>query len=825
MISEAQESVSSHHQLHGEVDRVPGSLRDERFIQDCEGESRTMTRRVRRRVDRSVAEAHQGAAEVPQAAGAGEPPVPRTLSSRTDSVQSQPRVACEDAQSSREPGGAELLGTQVPESQCLGALGQPDWTLLPESALGRVFSFLDVWQLAKVSCVCSTWRSTAASPALWKTSDLRAHVVPMRSMKGMSTRFGPLMQSLLIRGHSAVAAAFLRANDLRSLYLDVSLNLSDSTLGMLVARLGSNLQSLSLVDCSRLCSSSLETVAVCCPALRELYVSGMEQVERAALQALSSHCPRLRSLSIVDCADLDEKGLSSLKQVQYLSLAGSKLNFSAGAFHLWRLPLLRGLDVSRTDISVEEVNLLLSYNSLRVLCTLGCPSLEQRLGRITFPPEPRLLLHRQANIKLGLLALALACRDTTPLSSSLFVKWSDKAAFLASFEAADASRSAQGAAKDSPGSASAPASGPSASQAQGQTLAHQEAAAQEGVAGGEPVLPANAGAPFQAGDAPLLGGGAFVQGGEARNQEASTPLRLAAIQALMSDVSDGLMNPNARAIAEALQALQAAGALSPRAGAGASAFSSASMGAAARPTLAPFVGAQHQQGPLGASGPDAPWFKLLVQELKVIPPSIAAASLAATSAEPSATSAGAAASAGASSMGYPASSPAAELFEWSEGVLVRALRALVEMRDAQWDEFWATQGVPLVVLLLQSSQPMVREQAALAAGELAVVELDGAHEEDAAAPGAQGELRAQQRRAAAIMGGPGLRCLIRMAASDEAQGCVTEAARVRTAPLPRTPACSSVRHIVLYCIVSCILDFPLTRSDLDLPARKPRLIH
>lgn len=161
---------------------------------------------------------------------------------------------------------------------------------------------------------------------------------------------------------------------------DYSGKITDATIAMIAAR-HEMLESLQLGPdfFERLSSDAIRAVALCCPRLRRLRLSGVREIDSDAINALAKNCPNLIDIGFMDCLKIDETALGNVASLTFLSVAGTS-NLKWGLVsHLWsKLPNLVGLDVSRTDIGPTAVSrMLLSCHSLRVLCALNCPHLEE----------------------------------------------------------------------------------------------------------------------------------------------------------------------------------------------------------------------------------------------------------------------------------------------------------------------------------------------------------------------------------------------------------------------------------------------------------------
>jgi hypothetical protein len=216
------------------------------------------------------------------------------------------------------------------------------------------------------------------------------------------------LQTLKFRGGAfARSIPQLQAKNLQSLSGDCCSQLSDATLSMLVAR-HENLESLQLgSDCERLTSESLKVVALCCPKLRRLSVSGMREIDGDSIRQLSQHCPSLNELGFLESSNIDERAFGGCSSLRFLSVAGCRCVTWISAAVCWsKLPNLIGLDVSRTEITPSALTHLLAAPKLKALVALQCPLLEDD---DTFKPSKSskpVLLTRFTDLNRGLDSLS-----------------------------------------------------------------------------------------------------------------------------------------------------------------------------------------------------------------------------------------------------------------------------------------------------------------------------------------------------------------------------------------------------------------------------------
>ncbi|KAJ9556557.1 LOW QUALITY PROTEIN: hypothetical protein OSB04_011171 [Centaurea solstitialis] len=253
--------------------------------------------------------------------------------------------------------------------------GVVDWTRLPDDTVLQLFTHLNYRDRANLSSTCKSWRSLGASPCLWQSLDLRAHKCdwgitdsfPMRQPPKASVSWGRQCDSLIN----------LRAKNLKELSGDYCRKLTDSTLAVIVARhkllRASNSGPISVND------DAIVAIAFCCPNLRKLRLSGIRDVNGEAINALAKHCPNLTEIGFIDCLSIDEVALANVVSLRFLSVAGTtNVKWGSVGEHWCKLPNLKGLDVSRTDVVPNVVvRFFSSLKSLKILCAFNCASIEE----------------------------------------------------------------------------------------------------------------------------------------------------------------------------------------------------------------------------------------------------------------------------------------------------------------------------------------------------------------------------------------------------------------------------------------------------------------
>nr|ACQ55238.1 PHYSCODILLO2 [Physcomitrium patens] len=288
----------------------------------------------------------------------------------------------------------------------VGIAGDRDahWTELPDDTVFGLFNLLNYRDRASLASVCRAWRGLGSSTSLWTSLDLRLHRLDSEVVSALAGRCSNL-QCLKFRGGAfANSIVGLHARELRELSGDWCSLLSDATLSMVVARHG-NLESLQLgSDCERVTSEALKVVAVCCPKLRRLCISGIRDVDRDAIQAMFQHCQGLTELGFLDSHTIDEGAFGAARNLRFLSVAGCRCIAWSTAAQCWsKLPNLSGLDVSRTDITPSTLAQVLACPELKVVCGLNCPLLEEGSNPIPSPSsKTAVLLARFTDLMEGL---------------------------------------------------------------------------------------------------------------------------------------------------------------------------------------------------------------------------------------------------------------------------------------------------------------------------------------------------------------------------------------------------------------------------------------
>ncbi|TMW95183.1 hypothetical protein EJD97_009281 [Solanum chilense] len=313
---------------------------------------------------------------------------------------------------------------EVDESLTLDERGIVDWTKLPNDTVIQLFSCLNYRDRASMSSTCRTWNNLGVSPCLWQGLDLRPHKCDSAAAVSLAPRCRNL-QKLRFRGaESADALIHLQAKSLSEISGDYCRKITDATLSVIAAR-HESLESLQLGPdfCERISSDAIKAIAICCPQLRRLRLSGIREVDGDAINALARNCKGLVDIGLIDCLNIDEVALGNVLSLQFLSVAGTTNMKWTLALQNWcKLPNLTGLDVSRTDIIPNAaLRLFSSSPCLKILCALYCPALEQDANFVSNNNRRgKLLLSFFTDIFKEVASLFA---DTTNKERNVFVEW------------------------------------------------------------------------------------------------------------------------------------------------------------------------------------------------------------------------------------------------------------------------------------------------------------------------------------------------------------------------------------------------------------------
>ena len=168
---------------------------------------------------------------------------------------------------------------------------------LPESALIRIFSLLDVQSRVAASSVCVAWSHWAQHPTCWREVDLRFCVSErIADIVSYIARVAPQARKVYINNE------YLTDNDL-----------------YLLCRMCRDIQYLDLKGCTELGDRSLRVIGRTLRKLRTLVANECCDFGNVGVEALVKGCPRLEELDISDCERLKSKSLSHLCTLEKLT--------------------------------------------------------------------------------------------------------------------------------------------------------------------------------------------------------------------------------------------------------------------------------------------------------------------------------------------------------------------------------------------------------------------------------------------------------------------------------------------------------------------------
>ncbi|EEF51610.1 ubiquitin-protein ligase, putative [Ricinus communis] len=316
--------------------------------------------------------------------------------------------------------------SETSDGGCLNlkTISDLDWTALPDDTAIQLFSYLNYRDQASLSSTCRTFRLIGSSPCLWESLDLRSHKFDIEAAASLSSRSKNLRKLRFRGAESADAVIQLQARGLREISGDFCRDITDATVSVIAAR-HEMLESLQLGPnaCERISSDAIKAVALCCPNLKRLQLSGVREVRIDAINALARHCGQLLEVAFMESDFVDEVALGNLASVQFLSIAGTR-NVKWGlASQVWsNLPKLVGLDVSRTDISLSSVRKFLSLSkNLKVLFAFNCPVFEAEVDNdMVYVCKGKILLTVFNDIFKAVASLFV---DTTKNGSNAVACW------------------------------------------------------------------------------------------------------------------------------------------------------------------------------------------------------------------------------------------------------------------------------------------------------------------------------------------------------------------------------------------------------------------
>ena len=181
-----------------------------------------------------------------------------------------------------------------------------DISMLPKHVAVKIFSYVDLCDLARCSCVCRSWKVITQASLLWSRLDLTkiAYRVTDKIAMQLLHKCRPYLVHLNLQGCTKIT---------KPTYQTV--------------RECRNLQDLNMSECLTLNDDTLKQVAEGCRILLYLNVSHTN-ITDASLRVIGKNCSNLQYLSLAFCRKFSDRGLQYLangkgcKKLVYLDVSG-----------------------------------------------------------------------------------------------------------------------------------------------------------------------------------------------------------------------------------------------------------------------------------------------------------------------------------------------------------------------------------------------------------------------------------------------------------------------------------------------------------------------
>ncbi|GLB43491.1 putative leucine-rich repeats, outliers [Lyophyllum shimeji] len=161
-----------------------------------------------------------------------------------------------------------------------------------------------VRELVKLSRVSKSWQALAFDGQLWADLDLRSFPhMPESLVLRLTATGGQCSRALDISGHAQLSPETL---------LDMADHFCVNTNPNIDSLCYTQLTAINLRGCSSLTTRSLHSLLVRSRSLQSLCVKGLTAVTNTTCDVLSTYCPRLVSLDISRCPNLDAEGIRSM---------------------------------------------------------------------------------------------------------------------------------------------------------------------------------------------------------------------------------------------------------------------------------------------------------------------------------------------------------------------------------------------------------------------------------------------------------------------------------------------------------------------------------
>lgn len=219
---------------------------------------------------------------------------------------------------------------------------------LPREAAVRIFSYLDVDDLARCAQVCRNWKMLTQSSMLWAKLDL--HRTNDYLDDQLATRFiqraRPYLQHLNLRECSRIGRlTFLGKTHTRRLPSNICLCFPTGISSC------KNLQDLNLSECSAVNDEAIRIITAGCHILLYLNLS-QTQVTDQAFRSLARHCHFLQFLSVAYSKQFSDRAFSFItngrgcRKLAHLDVSGCTQLTSVGFDAM--ADAFRELEVNRT---------------------------------------------------------------------------------------------------------------------------------------------------------------------------------------------------------------------------------------------------------------------------------------------------------------------------------------------------------------------------------------------------------------------------------------------------------------------------------------------
>ncbi|XP_050412952.2 dynein regulatory complex subunit 6-like isoform X2 [Patella vulgata] len=179
-------------------------------------------------------------------------------------------------------------------------------SMLPRKVAVKIFTYVDITDIANCACVCRSWKVITQASLLWSKLDF--YEVKRRVTDQVATRLlykaRPYLLHLNLRAAKHISQpTFTSVSECR------------------------NLQDLNLSECSALDDEMLTVLVKGCLILLYLNVSHTKLTD-ASLRSIAKYCSNVQYLSLAFCAKFSDRGMMYLasgkcnKKLEYLDLSG-----------------------------------------------------------------------------------------------------------------------------------------------------------------------------------------------------------------------------------------------------------------------------------------------------------------------------------------------------------------------------------------------------------------------------------------------------------------------------------------------------------------------